>query len=335
MLALPTCTGQAAARPATGTQVEAVGSGRTVGSGRGLLLAFRSAVVRVPAVRPISIGVSVSGDLNTAELDSYSRLAGHTPAVAMWYQSWSEPVFYSRQISAVRQRGITPMITWMPQMGSHGVPLRQIAQGKWDKYLVTSAKLVRSAATPILLRFAHEMNLTTAPYGRRAGNTAADFVAAWRHVVTVFRQQRVSNVQWVWSPNVDCHGACPFSAFFPGDSYVDWVGLDGYNYAAVSRQPWVSLTEVFSNSYATMIRLTSKPVIIAETGSTELGGDKAAWVQRGFLTDIPRLFPRVRAVVWFDRLKETDWRVNSSAKSLVAWRAVVDSRLYSSRRLRA
>jgi mannan endo-1,4-beta-mannosidase len=176
------------------------------------------------------------------------------------------------------------------------------------------------------------MNLRGSPFGPgHEGNTPAQFVAAWRHVVSVFRSAGATNVKWVWSPNVDCGGKCPFDAFFPGDSYVDYVALDGYNYAAVDGVPWMSFDQIFAPSYRDLTRLSSKPVIIAETASVGDGDAKATWIQNAFLRSIPTAFPRVRAVVWFDRDKEANWKVNSSPASEQAWRAVVDSPIYQGR----
>ena len=71
--------------------------------------------------------------------------------------------------------------------------------------------------------------------------------------------------------------------------------------------------------------------MIAETASTELGGDKAKWITQGLLTDVPSRFPRVRAVVWFQENKETDWRVNSSSSALAAYRKAASSSTYQGR----
>lgn len=75
----------------------------------------------------------------------------------------------------------------------------------------------------------------------------------------------------------------------------------------------------------------SKPMMIAETASTEDGGDKAAWIRSGFLTAIPSRFKRIKAVVWFHEHKETSWSVDSSSASLSAFREVVASSLYQGR----
>ena len=123
------------------------------------------------------------------------------------------------------------------------------------------------------------MNLSDNTWGPGVnGNTPEEFVAAWRHVVSVFRAVGATNVLWVWSPNVDCGGQCPFDAFYPGDAWVDWVALDGYNYGPVDDVPWMSMAQIFGPSYDDLTALTTKPLMIAETASTEEGGDKAAWI---------------------------------------------------------
>src|SRR4029079_789672 len=143
------------------------------------------------------------------------------------------------------------------------------------------------------------------------------------------RQYRASIVTCVGSPNVD-QGSYPFAQYFPGDSWVDYVALDGYNWgkSGVGVNQWQTLSQVFSSSYRQITQLSSKPVIIAETSSSELGGNNAAWIRDGLLRTIPQQFPRVRAVVWFDRSMEQDWRVDSSPGSLDAYRDVVSSSVY-------
>jgi beta-mannanase len=209
------------------------------------------------------------------------------------------------------------------------VPLSAIVAGTYDQYLESAAQQAIAWGGPLMIRFAHEMNLTDSGYGPgENGNTPAEFVAAWIHVVTIFRQQGASNVSWVWSPNVDCGGGCPFQAFYPGDQWVDWVGLDGYNYASVDDVPWMTFSQIFANSYAELTALTDKPLMIAETASTEIGGSKATWIQQTF-AQIPSSMPRISAVVWFEENKETDWRVDSSPSSLAAYQQVVDSPQYA------
>jgi hypothetical protein len=107
---------------------------------------------------------------------------------------------------------------------------------------------------------------------------------------------------------------------------VDWVGLDGFNWARTGE--WQSFTDLFGSSYEELSRITSRPMIIAETGSSETGGNKADWFSSALRQELPR-FSRVRAVVWFsDPVNGVDFRVNSSAASLRAFRSAISSRRY-------
>jgi hypothetical protein len=275
----------------------------------------------------VAFGVQLD-DLNSTSLAAFAQLAGAHPQLVSWSQQWSEPLYYPEQLRAVLNSGAVPMITWDPTDHGLGIPLADIADGRYDRYIRSAAAAAAGAGAPIMVRFAHEMNLHGSPFGPgKDGNTPAAYVAAWRHVVSMFRAAGATNVRWVWSPNTYCSGHCPFTAFYPGDKWVDWVGLDGYNYAAVDGIPWYSFKRIFSSSYAILSHLTAKPMMVGETGSTDLGGSKAGWI-RGMAAALATSFKHVRALVWFQRIKETDWRINSSPSSLAAFRAILASPLF-------
>lgn len=271
-------------------------------------------------------------------LDQYASLVGQKPAIVMWYRSLDRPLMYSSEIANLAARGQTPMVSLEPvDANGDDIALSRIAAGEYDSYLHEAATVAKGWNSRLLIRFAYEMNLSPAagiPWGGGqgafAGNTAADYIAAWRHAVEIFRADGATNAEWVWAPNID-DGGIPFSQYFPGDAWVDAVGLDGYNWGsafASTGHSWLSLGDTFASSYATLTQLSSKPVMITEVASAELGGDKAAWILRGFLNEIPRLFPRVTAAIWFDVQKEADWRVDSSPAALAAFRTVAASSLY-------
>ena len=279
---------------------------------------------------PIALGVNLSDAPGSMlPLRRYAQMAGRRPALVMWYQQSSEPLFYPNQLPHVAAIGALPLITWDPSLRGQGISLRQIANGRYDRYIRATAAKAARWRRPIYIRFAHEMNLAGSPYGpTHLGDSPTEFRRAWRRVVRIFRAQHASNVEWVWSPNVDCGGKCPFAAYFPGPRWVDWVALDGYNYSSVDTDPWESFDRVFASSYRAITRLADKPVMIAETASASQGGSKADWITHAFRS-LPLRFDRVRAVVWFDRVKETNWTVNSSRSSLRAWRRVVGSPEYA------
>ncbi len=281
------------------------------------------------AAAPIQLGAYVpNAPEDGRALDAFASMVGRKPDIVMSYSNVTDPLLTATDIANLEARGETPMVTWqLYKSGWSGptISLSDIAAGRYDGALRRAADLARSLPFEVMIRFGHEMN---GDWYAWSGQPAA-YRAAWRHIVAVFRQEGAGNVKWVWSPNVD-QGDYPFARYFPGDSWVDYVALDGYNWgtAGVGTNRWQTLSEVFSSSYRMIAQLSSKPVIIAETSSSDAGGDKAAWIKDGFLRTIPRHFPRVRAVVWFNRSMEQDWRVDSSPASLRAYRDVVASSLY-------
>jgi hypothetical protein len=295
-----------------------------------LAMAAPPAGTRAATEPPTAIGVNMAGAPGKiAPLRRYAHLAGRKPAVVMWYQQWSDALFYPVQLRHVAAVGALPIITWDPMSNGKGIPLALIAAGSYDSYIKASARAAVRWGRSMYIRFANEMNAKSSAYGPgHDGDTPGLFVAAWRHVVRIFRNEGARNVEWIWSPNVYCDDKCPFDAYYPGDAWVDWVALDGYNYSSVDHVPWMSFNQIFHPSYKLLTALTSKPVMIGETASTEQGGDKAKWILNA-LHALRRQYPRVHALVWFDRIKETDWRVNSSPASLAAWRKMVRTKAYS------
>jgi len=304
--------------------------------GLGLLVAVTAAfAVASSASATIRLGVydAAEGQVGAPEsaqtLDQYAAMVGRKPDIVMDYSNLTDPLLTANEVTNLSSRGETPLVSWQLYKSGYGgptIPLSEIAAGAYDADLRRAAGEAKAMPfSEILIRFGHEMNGDW--YGW--SGDPANFVAAWRHVVSIFRAAGVSNVKWVWSANVD-NGSYPFKAYFPGDEWVDYTGLDGYNWgtAGVGVNRWESLAQVFSSSYAQLTQLSAKPVIITEVSASEVGGSKAAWIREGFLKTIPQSFPRVDAVVWFDRVQEQDWRIDSSTSALDAYREVVASSLY-------
>lgn len=143
------------------------------------------------------------------------------------------------------------------------------------------------------------------------GNTPGSYVEAWRRVHTLFREEGAVNVSWIWSPLVRSLGSLPLSNFYPGDDYVDWVGLDGYNGGtALEWGGWISFEKLFGASLSELQTFTKKPIAICEMGSAEQGGDKGEWIRQFF--DALKRHPEIESFTWFNFNKGTDWRITSS-----------------------
>jgi beta-mannanase len=107
------------------------------------------------------------------------------------------------------------------------ISVSAIADGYYDNYLRSFAQSVRDFRYPVVIGFGHEMNANWYSWGY--GQTSPSiFVAAWRHIVMLFRSQRASNVTWLWTLQADEPGTGPIAWWWPGEKYVTWVGIDGY-----------------------------------------------------------------------------------------------------------
>lgn len=298
--------------------------------------------------QPSGGGIAL-GIYQPSSIDQYIKAAGEKPAFAWLPMTWQHPdgsswQFDPQMLEEFRTRGIMPGLTWEPSRGpAQNRPdqldfsWKQINSGRYDSYISQFAKDAAAYKHPFILRILHEMDGKWYPWGYGVnGNTnVTDFVAAYKHIVTIFRTSGATNVQFVWNPTVMSSAAIGsygnlIKQAYPGDTYVDWVALDGYN-SSVST--WQSLQEIFQPSYQFITSFTSRPMILFETGSLENPKDptaRAAWITQGFLTTIPKEFPDVKVAVWFNSKDGAgrDFSLETSPNAVAAWKQVISSPLY-------
>jgi membrane-bound metal-dependent hydrolase YbcI (DUF457 family) len=266
-----------------------------------------------------AIGIYIPGaDWDPELIDRYASEVGHQPAIVSIYRDWSSQPFEPPVLDPIAARGAVPFVTWEPWRNwSEGISLRAIANGAYDGYIAEAARAAAAWGGPLFVRFAQEMNGGWYLWGRVRGNTPRIYKAAWRRLVEVFRRQGADNVRWVWTPYVEGDNQRPFRRYYPGDRWVDWAGLDGFNWGG----KFVSFTKIFQRSYKTIVKMTQKPLIVGETGSVENGGNKPAWIRRALDVALPR-YGHIRALVWWDNAypeNGSDLRLDTSAESLAAW----------------
>lgn len=329
--------GLALAAMACGTGVLASARSRLVRAGAiGAVLAVVAPVAAAhssaEAAGRVGLGVYVPGSQEEpALIDSFAAEVGRSPLIVASYEDWAHPLVDQSWFEAIWGRGGVPLVTWEPWNWTDPMQrfsLRAIVDGRYDAYIRSQAAAAAAWGKPILVRFGQEMNGAWYPWGKE--HSANAYKLAWRHIVNLFRVIGANNVRWVWSPYVSNGGHLLFERYFPGDRWVDWVGLDGFNWG-VSRA-WQSFSTIFANSYRLLSRMTSRPIMIPETGSTEEGGSKAEWISRAMEQELPR-FPRIRALVWFsNRFHSVEARVDSSESALSALRGAVGSPLFQTNR---
>lgn len=247
-------------------------------------------------------------------------------------QPFDEP-FHQFLADRIWLHGSVPVLTWEPWSYKAGIQghagavveqprysLRRVIAGRHDTYIRRFARGVRHFGRPVLLRFGPEMNGRWNAWSEGVnGNRTGDYIKAWRRIHGIFQEERAQNVLWVWSPNTLCNQCGSLARYYPGDAYVDVLGADGYNWGKLhSWNEWRWFEDVFAATFREFARIApSKPILIAETASAEQGGDKARWVA-DLLADIDG-YPRLSGLVWFNHVKETDWRVQSSEDARAAF----------------
>jgi hypothetical protein len=238
--------------------------------------------------------------------------------------------FAPGMMESIREYGAIPLFSWSSQsipsrLEEPDFQLSDVIAGTYDSYIRSFAEEARDWGHPFLLRFDWEMNGGWFPWSEGVnGNQEGEFVAAWRHVHDIFTAVGADNVSWVWCPNIDPYGIFQdLSPLYPGDAYVDWTGLDGYNWGTNPTKPdrWLSFDELYGSTYQriTGTLAPSKPLLIGEMSSTEYGGSKASWI-RDTLAKIPTSYPKIGGLLWFDTYIEgMDWPIESSSAATSAF----------------
>jgi mannan endo-1,4-beta-mannosidase len=280
-----------------------------------------------------------------AVLDAFEQTTGKGESIIAWGESWYHRNQYQGfpqpYADIVRSRGSIPLISWASWDQCCGseqphFTLASIIRGDHDQYIVNWASAAKAWGHPFFLVLDSEMNGWWWPWSEQANtNNPGQFVAAWRHVVDTFRKVGANNATWVWCPNIVEPMATPIEELYPGDNYVDWTCMDGYNWGLV-RGKWQDPAQVFgasdyrgesgtfnSNTYELLRQIApTKPVMIGETSAPEIPGSKADWITDAYTQTLPNLMPAIRAVIWFgwvDKELNYNWAVDSSPEAQTAF----------------
>jgi hypothetical protein len=245
-------------------------------------------------------GVEAEGAPALAPVSAFATSAGKKPDMVGQYLAWGTS-FDARAVAAAWSYGALYYLAWEP----YDTSVQAIADGQSDAYITRFADAVRELNLPVAISFGHEMNGNWYPWG--TGQTsAASFVAAWRHIHDLFIQAGASNVIWVWNPNIiNPVPQVQLEPYWPGDAYVDWVGITGY-FPTSGPETFATL---YGPTMTEIKQFTTKPIIIAET-SVETGPSDVQAVH-SLVTGVKR-HPRVLGFIWFDFSKDgVDWQIES------------------------
>lgn len=300
------------------------------------VLSLLGALALVPAARASTYwGATISGEpygeampapKNETAWNRFERHAGRRVAILNQSQPWCG--FDEASMNATAARGAIPLVTMgLPQ----GVTLAEIAEGKQDAAIKAWAAAAKAWRRPFLFAPWWEMNGAWYPWGR-----SPSFVAAWRRFHDLVAAQGATNVTWTWVANgIWSDPESDPSPYYPGDQYVDWTGIDSYNWGLNPAQPdrWITPERTFTPTLKIIEQLApSKPVAIVETASSEDGGNKADWIRELLGSYLPH-HPEIKAFLWFNwnfpkGSARADWPIETSAPAQQAFRAGIRSSVY-------
>ena len=245
-----------------------------------------------------------------APITNFARTIGEQPNLVGYYSGWAEqfPSSFAQKLHSHHQ---IPYVQIDPTYAT----VSQIADGTYDAYLQTYADSVREFGHAVVIGFGHEMNARWYTWGY--GHVkAATFVAAWRHIVTLFRARGADNVTWLWTINADTHGSGRIADWWPGKAYVSWVGIDGYY-----TKPNDTFASVFGRTISQVRRITNEPILLSETAVSP------NTIRIAKITDLFRGLAQYRmlGLVWFDMQSDTgiikeDWQIEGNRPAENAFR---------------
>lgn len=248
---------------------------------------------------------------------------GKKPSMAMMFNGWTangNRDFPSAFCAEAQAAGYVPHVTWEPMMG-----LEELMSGKYDADIKRYGEALAKFGKPVVLRFAHEFNGDWYPWSIQNDQLVpvATYIKAFRYVHDKVRAAGGTNARWAWAPNNANGNKNPqtVESYYPGDAYVDLIGMDGYNFGtSQSWSSWQSFAQVFGPLYNRLsTAYPNKPIFIAEMGCSSTGGDKAVWIKDMF-AQLETQFPKIKTFVWFNINKETDWRFTNGQSAIDAFK---------------
>lgn len=289
----------------------------------------------------IVIGAFV-GDVGN--INAFELIQGRNLGIVSLYKSWLTKNefndFPESELNVIYQNGSIPLITWEPwdsvSTSNISLTLEKIISGNYDEYINEWANNAKNYKRALFIRFGHEMNIldyawnglynggaTENAYG--ASNKADGperYVDAYKHVWNIFNQAGAVNVTWIWAVNHNDNPSANWnvkSNYYPGDTYVDWIGVDGYNFNT-AEIPYRTFDEIFSNALneVSAIPSSAKPIIITEMSSND--GRPGTPAKSEWITDAFQKMSadsRIRAFCWFNENKsDGNWALTLDSDKL-------------------
>jgi hypothetical protein len=295
----------------------------------------------------------------TAEkIADFERKAGKPVTWAYFSNNWFDGIeFPAANVQTIRDAGRVPFIRLMARSGfreGHAdkrYTMQSFLDGTWDADLTRWCEGAAAVEGPLLAEFGTEVNGDWFPWnGRWNGGGRTDgygdpnvpdgperFRDVYRRIVSICRSQGADNITWFWHVDVgsspDAHWNADYANYYPGDSYVDWIGISDYG-PLVRSEGWESFRSRLDAVYGELDDLAApgdKPMAVLEYGARENKGHKrkARWIRKAIADVASHRWPRIDALsYWHERWKNgngtaSDLRIDSSKRARLAYRHAV------------
>lgn len=284
-------------------------------------------------------GLAVHGlPKSTDEIEMMEAETGLPVSMINFFLQWPKDPrhnnFPKHVFEAIHRAGAMACLTWEPMHYEDGrpcmTPAQEIVNKKYDGYIDGFAKQIRTLGYPVIIRFAHEMNIYQYAWGGKPSEYGPDSPRRYREmfrcVVLRFKNMDVKNAFFAFCPNAESLPSPKkdpkaqwnrVSNYYPGSSYVDVMGMDGYNWGhtrTIDEHGWQSSWRTFEDIFSSMFRQLKqidpeKPVFVFETAAArQKGQDRGQWVRDAFFTAARW---NIQGVFWFQADKETNWRLQA------------------------
>ncbi len=260
-------------------------------------------------------------DLKKAEAD-----LGHKFEFVMTYSSF-DTEFPEKDAKEIYADGRVMMLTLHPWSygNTEDIMIPGIVRGDYDEYIKRWAAKIKELDGPLFFRFGNEMNGDWDPWCAWFFGKDQDlYIQAWRRIYNLFKEAGADNAYFVWNPHDRSFPDFKWNnphLYYPGDEYVDWIGLTGYNNGtSYDWDEWRDFEAIYGDIYHEYVKLyPDKPLIITEFASNEAGGKKADWIREAF-NGLAYSYPRIKIAVWFNQVDgRWEYPIDSSPAAKAAF----------------
>lgn len=272
--------------------------------------------------RPRSTGGGEARPDEVAQVRRFESQLGRQLDIVQTFRKWQQPILRESDTTLMDGNRFL-LLSWS------GGDTREIVAGRHDRLIHERARAIKGTHKPIFLRWERGME---EPGIRPRIHSAADYIAAWRHIRRIFDQERVDNVAWVWCPTAKGFGADNAPSFYPGDGQVDWICAEVYPGGNYDYRDFTEASKLFRQ----WAESRPKPIMIAEFGVPRAyDGRRAEWLRNAAR---PLQNPRIKAAVYYDSDRDSAKRryqfsVSGDPRAVSALRQLATTPFFNPRNL--